>query len=395
MNVCFYTSNEVSPTLGGTERITCSIATGLTKYHGIHCFSIYTNSLQSGFDPYVFEAKMHIRGRGKQFSNEVEGFVHRHHIDVMINQGDFGRTKTFARIMHAQLGGCSLFVHHFKPGWEFHFISLKGSIHAFAKHRNIRTLSKLICYPLLKLRHILFLPRNYRTAYEVSDKVILLSDGFRPEYKRLAGITEETKFATIPNCLSFDTSLISDCLKQKEKIVLIVSRLEEKQKRILTALKIWEKIEQEPELAKWKLKIVGHGPDAIRYKRYVKQHALHRVTFEGMKSPGTYYERASLFMLTSRSEGWGLTLTEAQQYGCVPIAFDSYASLHDIICHNSNGCIITNNDIDGYAQCMKHLMLHNEERITMAQQAIESTHRFEMKVVANQWISLLNKTNKL
>ena len=49
---------------------------------------------------------------------------------------------------------------------------------------------------------------------------------------------------------------------------------------------------------------------------------------KGQKNPEPYYNEASIFMMTSSFEGWGLTLTEAQQYGCVPLAFHSFASLN-------------------------------------------------------------------
>ena len=70
------------------------------------------------------------------------------------------------------------------------------------------------------------------------------------------------------------------------------------------------------------------------------QHGLKRVRFEGRQNPKRYYEEASIFMLTSSFEGWGLTLTEAQQFGCVPLAFYSYASLPDIITDGKNGFMI-------------------------------------------------------
>lgn len=85
---------------------------------------------------------------------------------------------------------------------------------------------------------------------------------------------------------------------------------------------------------------MGIGSDLDSYKQYVRKHQLKQVSFRGLQVPEEYYRQASIFMMTSKSEGWGLTLTEAQQYGCVPIAFDTYASLHEIITDRFNGFII-------------------------------------------------------
>ena len=114
------------------------------------------------------------------------------------------------------------------------------------------------------------------------------------------------------------------------------------------ALKIWKEIETDHTLSEWKLKIVGHGKMESWYKSLVIHYGLQRVFFEGTKNPEPYYNEASIFMMTSSFEGWGLTLTEAQQYGCVPLAFHSFASLTDIITDKVNGFAIPNDDISLY-----------------------------------------------
>ena len=70
-------------------------------------------------------------------------------------------------------------------------------------------------------------------------------------------------------------------------------------------------------------------------KSLVIHYGLQRVFFLKGQKTEPYYNEASIFMMTSSFEGWGLTLTEAQQYGCVPLAFHSFASLTDIITDKS------------------------------------------------------------
>ena len=69
----------------------------------------------------------------------------------------------------------------------------------------------------------------------------------------------------------------------------------------------------------------------------------------------------------------GLTLTEAQQYGCVPLAFHSFASLTDIITDKVNGFAIPNDDISLYIKQMKLLMTDEKLRKSMSANAIESS----------------------
>ncbi len=107
----------------------------------------------------------------------------------------------------------------------------------------------------------------------------------------------------------------------KHKVVLIVSRLDETQKRLSLALRIWKKVKQNPVADGWVMKIVGHGGDYELCENIIKNEDIPAVTLEGRQDPIPYYKEASIFMMTSRSEAWGLTLTEAQQMGVVPIAF--------------------------------------------------------------------------
>ena len=97
-------------------------------------------------------------------------------------------------------------------------------------------------------------------------------------------------------------------------------------------------------------------------------------------------------MLTSLFEGWGLTLTEAQQNACVPIAFNTYASLTDIITDGYNGFVIDEGNITDYVSKLKLLMKDSEKRREMAENAVVSSHRFEKGIIVSQWNQLLKET---
>ena len=96
-------------------------------------------------------------------------------------------------------------------------------------------------------------------------------------------------------------------------------------------------------------------------------------------------------MMTSSFEGWPLTLIEAQQCGCVPLAFDSFASLKDIITSEDNGFIIPNNDIPAYIQQIKRLMTDDKLRKSMAANANECRKRFTIDTIIKEWINLMEE----
>ncbi len=388
MNICFYTSFGVSPTQGGTERITSTVARGLTDIFGCKCYSLYSCDARIGKVSDVFVDSEKI-SNFKKDKGRLKEVLSKWKIDILINQGAFALSPLFSRVLKEQNAHYVL-CHHFEPGWEVHFTSFSGFVETWKTAPSLKNFIKACLYPYFKLKTIFSLPKAYRSTYLLADKVVLLSGRFIPQFMEYGGITDRQKFKVIYNSLSFNSFFDETKLDQKEKVVLIVSRMVETQKRISLALKIWNEIEKAGRCPDWTLRLVGDGLDWESYKQYAADHHLERVIFEGPHSPEESYQRASIFMMTSQSEGWGLTLTEAQQNGCVPLAFDTYVALHEIITDGYNGFIIPKGDMGKYAEQLERLMQDDGYRKQLAMNAIKSSHRFEQKVIVGQWHELLS-----
>jgi glycosyltransferase involved in cell wall biosynthesis len=93
--------------------------------------------------------------------------------------------------------------------------------------------------------------------------------------------------------------------------------------------------------------------------------------------------------MTSRVEGWGLALTEAMQAGAVPIAFDSYASLRDIVEDGKTGIIVPNGNIEAFATSVINLMRDPMRRQCLAANAVAAVQRFRLDAVLDQWEAIL------
>lgn len=247
---------------------------------------------------------------------------------------------------------------------------------------------RLLSYPLWRKTSRSKTANRYRNIYLISDKCVMLSINDISTLKSYVPELSADKCIAIPNALTFDTTSDKSILLKKQKTVLIVSRLNEEEKRISLALKIW-KILQDKGVEDWELTIVGTGPHENKLKKLSSDFRLKNVIFEGRQQSEPYYERAALFMMTSAVEGWGLTLTESMQRGVVPLVFDSYPALSDIITNNYDGCIIPDNDLKAYASRMLELMQNKVERERIACNALNSCKRFETEKVINKWIQLI------
>lgn len=398
MNILFYTVSDVSPQKGGTERITETLCQYFSEQNDIKCFLTYTNELVPNIQPSnCFVKRLRISENTDKCI--LSHFINNNNINIIVIQGSYTIISLFRQSI--QLSNKSvklLFVHHFNPGAETLFnnydrkrVSFKEA-HSFPK--KIRNLLSIIKLPYTIWYYNRFVRKYYKIAYKDADHVILLSKNFITDWKSFAKINDDSKFIIIPNALSFSSFFLPKDLPKKKKNVLLVARFSENQKRIKLALKIWKEVHKYRDVEDWNFIIVGDGIYKNEYLNMVRKENIPNVYFEGLqKDTEKYYRQSSIFMMTSAFEGWGLTLTEAQQMGCVPIAFKSYKSLTDIITDNYNGIIIEECNIDKYIHYLHKMMINDKYRESMAINSIESAKRFSKTRIGNMWINEFKKWN--
>ena len=177
-------------------------------------------------------------------------------------------------------------------------------------------------------------------------------------------------------------------MKDKRKIILVVCRMVENNKRVLFSIDLWRRIYLD--YPDWQMVIIGDGRDLDKYKMFAKMYGLKNLVFTGKIDPLPFYREASVFLMTSRFEGFGMTLLESQQMGVVPIAIDTYKSLHDIVQDNYNGVIVKNEDLDEMDRCVRRVLDDEDLRTKIAYNEINSSKRFKPSVIIESWMTLLN-----
>lgn len=397
MNIAFFTERECCPTLGGTERTTALVAESLRKLYGHRIFSIYNIPVQGMEYRYEFTNSICI-GYATESDPFLANFLKKNKIELVINQGDFYFCESLHRTINKYHLNCKqIFALHFMPGsGEEALISFKETYKIWKKHPYSKEFAKLALYPIYYKFATKRFRNNYRRVEKLSDKIVLLSDRFRKIWSDYAYSGKNTKssinFAVIPNGLTFDHFADINEIKAKEKRILIVARLDERQKRISKAIDIWNSLSQNVNLQDWCLDIVGDGPDCDFYMNYVRKNNVRRINFYGRQNPADFFIRSSLFMMTSDYEGFGMTLIEASQFGVVPIAFNTYPALSDILTHNENGIIIPPNDYQDYSNWIIRLASDNEFRKNIAVHAVENSKRYSPDIIAAMWHKTIHET---
>ena len=235
--------------------------------------------------------------------------------------------------------------------------------------------------------------RKNSYIYKGSSKYVVLSSKYIPLFKKINNLAEGSKLYAISNPLSYPEQTNIDFHK-KRKQVLIVGRFSESEKRFLLALKAWKEFNSQRITNTWELIIIGFGKDENIYKEYARKNKLNNVKFIGKQDPLEYYKKASIFLMTSAFEGFGLTLTEAQQFGVVPIVMNSFPSLHDIIINDFNGIIVPNNDTKAMCIALTDLITNQKKREYLAQNGLYYVNKFSVKNIAQEWENLFNNFKK-
>ena len=222
------------------------------------------------------------------------------------------------------------------------------------------------------------------------DRYVFLSPAFQREYEAMAHYDNTGgKLDAVPNPSVYAEWAEPDCLTKKEKVVLVVGRMLEGQKKITRVLHAWQLIQQSSAAKGWRLEIVGEGPDLPTYKALAAELGLQRISFEGYRQPLPYYKRARIFLMTSAFEGFSMTLVESQQQGVVPVVMDSFAALHDIVKDGFNGRITVEGDIEQYASAVEELMASDQKRDEMAVNGLQSSRLFAVEKIVDRWERLI------
>lgn len=140
----------------------------------------------------------------------------------------------------------------------------------------------------------------------------------------------------------------------------------------------------------WKLLLVGDGPLLQEYKSFVKKHKLEkRVLFLGKRNDiKDILLKSSVYVLSSRWEGFPMSLTEAYEVGLPAIFYDIPATIpfnknHEAICCKRY-------DTSDFANSMLKLAENKELRKQLANNAIKFADSISIENIRDRWFFEIN-----
>lgn len=248
-------------------------------------------------------------------------------------------------------------------------------------------------------------------TFKVSNKIIASEHGARENYNRvyklIKNIYKLAKVYVLPTTDDYTYYLskgfpvvyiphlrpslpyIKTDVRQKR--VINIGRFTA-DKRQLLLIRIWSKIIiDSPELKNWELLLVGQGELKDEIEKLINSLSMSDSIkiLSPQKNVQELYSQASIFALTSSSEGFGMVLLEALSFGLPVISFDCPAGPKDIIENGRDGYLIKDDNYALYESKLRELMLNEDSRLSMSESGFLKGQAWNDIKILDKWRGLL------
>lgn len=218
----------------------------------------------------------------------------------------------------------------------------------------------------------------FRAVERQADVVVSLTKGDAYQWRKARRVEMIPNFTMMP---------VAEDDMPREKRVIAVGRLEW-QKGFDRLIDLWAVVGKH--YPDWRLDIFGSGT-----LQNALQHQIMSLGLENQVSINSFtehireeYLRSSVFVLTSRFEGFSLVLLEAAQSGLPSVAFDCPFGPSDLIEDGQTGFLVPDGDTKVFAERLETLLVDESLRQHFSQRAVRYVQKFQVQAVMQQWKTL-------
>lgn len=234
-----------------------------------------------------------------------------------------------------------------------------------------------------------FLWKNLRnTLYKKADALVVQTIASTDFFSELM---PKNKIVIIPNPLAkevTDKRIVKEPSSENDKIILSVGRLDSNKAQDVL-IRAFSNIENEG----WKVQLVGEGNQMKNYLKIADTLGISKqIKFLGnQKNVWDFYNKAAIFVFTSRSEGFPNSLTEALYFGLPTISTNCPNGPSELISDGENGFLIPVDDQVGLEKKLTLLLNDVDLQKRFSKEARRRTEQFETDKIVAQWVDLLKE----
>lgn len=186
-----------------------------------------------------------------------------------------------------------------------------------------------------------FMNKIEKTVLEKASFVWPLSGYSKQQFEEILGHKkDQSKICGYP----IDCDKIKPAFIPKEKMIISIGRFSDPRKNIDMLIKAFNRIHEK--VSEAKLYVIGQKPSKELLKNYASLNCFKNIVFTGEVKPKDlryYFKHASLMLISSYQEGFGIVGLEALAYG-VPVISTNCGGPRDFVVNSQTGYLVDVND---------------------------------------------------
>ena len=365
MRVAFIIESDYNS--GGMERMLATIANRLTEWFDVTIITAF-NEGRKLFFPISEKIAQHDLGlvqcdypsgsqRKKAYHEQLEAHLFKHRQDVCVSLGSL----EYGFLPRIKDGSRKVLWFHFALNYDL--LTTRVSSLGFVNKcvGRLRQAKRLLC------------ARRF-------DRVVVLSKADARQWQRLV-----SHVSVIYNPVTIVPHRVED---YSVKRAMAVGRLD-RQKGLDLLIRAWNKVVES--YPGWQLDIYGDGPLKDELQRLIADNGLQGVVFLRGRADNiaAEYARHSIYVMSSRYEGFGLVLVEAGICGLPLVSYDCQQGPAEIITPENGILVKPVGDIEALAGAICKLADNGDLRRDMGQHALELAAKFNLEDIAEEWRRML------
>lgn len=374
MNICFVNTNFF---LGGQQKVIIDVADGLSKYFNVFIYSfnpgrsyyeikkanffvdmslsnlLLKDKLQRRIKK-IFKRNVDHRIPAKEFSKRIsnlEKFILEKKINVLILSGGF--LTSFVEKIKSDIPSIKIIC------WQ---------------HSNAE---------IYLNKYYSDFKKEYVKGLRLCDQIICLTEEDLAVFKKI-----NKKVKCLYNPVTIDNHETSTL---KIKNISFAGRIAYTNKGIDYLIELASYIPKD-----WTISIAGDGSkeEVKRLLNDIEENNLEsKIIYKGPlkgKELNEHFLNSSLFVMTSRWEGFGLVLTEAMSFGLPVIAFSQIGS-REVTADGKYGVLVENGDIKQLNNEITRFTESYDLRKEYQKKSLERVEVFSSDIIINEWRKLLEE----
>ena len=222
--------------------------------------------------------------------------------------------------------------------------------------------------------------------YQKAENIICVSHAIEEVLKQKFDLKNTV---TILNPYDFSKIEIEKGVPVLEQYIMYFGRFDEKVKNFSLMLEAFHL--SKIYLQGYKLLLMGEGPDLGIIQENIKRLQLEDFVriYPFNKNPFKYVQQAKFTILTSRHEGFPLSIVESLALGTPVISVDCDSGPNELIKDGFNGLLVENNNPRVLASAMKQLVDDTNLYDFCKKNAAKSVEHLSLETISKQWESIL------